>query len=401
MSKSKGNTLDPLDLIDGITLEALLAKSTTGLLRAEHKEKAYKYVRQHFPQGIPAFGVDALRFTFASLASFARTLNFDLGRCEGYRNFCNKLWNASRFVLMNCEGRDTGVDETLPAELSVADRWIVSRLQRAEQAVREAFRDYRFDLAGAEIYELTWDEYCDCMRGDSQGGSLARRLRGRSAAPAARLTRVPRRSCSSRTSDSLHHGGALAENCPARRQERRSIMIQPYPQPQPEKIDEAAESRMATLKDPRERLPHCVSDMGIAPGQRLPASCRATASTSPFRALARGAARLSECHHGARAAARRRAGFVVGGYKLMLKVDIDPAAEREAPRRKRRRGSGGSGKGEAKLANPGFSPARRRSSWAEEKERLALRGNACTGRRTAAQARMIHALRAHPDDPTP
>ena len=159
MSKSKGNILDPIDLVDGIDVEALVAKRTSGLMQPHMRATIEKNTRRQFPKGIPSYGTDALRFTFAALATLGRDIRFDLGRVEGYRNFCNKIWNAARYVVMATKGKDCAADQ--PCEYNAADRWIRARLHHAITAYRAAVVSYRFDLAASAVYEFTWYEFCD------------------------------------------------------------------------------------------------------------------------------------------------------------------------------------------------------------------------------------------------
>ena len=160
MSKSKGNVLDPLDLIDGIKLEDLVAKRTTGLMQPQLAEKIEKSTRQHFPNGIAAYGTDSLRFTFASLATQGRDIRFDIGRIDGYRNFCNKIWNATRFVLMNIESQKIDINNDKKT-FGLTERWITSQLSKTLNATHEGIKTYRFDLASQALYEFVWNEYCD------------------------------------------------------------------------------------------------------------------------------------------------------------------------------------------------------------------------------------------------
>jgi len=270
MSKSKGNVLDPLDLVDGIGLEDLVKKRTTGLMKPETAPKIERATRKDYPGGIAAVGVDALRFTFAALASPGRDIRFDAGRAEGYRNFCNKLWNAARFVLMNCEGKDCGADEQAAVTLNAADRWIVSRLQRVEAEAAEHFRAYRFDLLASSLYHFAWNEYCDwylelakpaLQNGDTQAQRGTRRTLVRVLETLLRLLHPLMPFV---TEDIWQRVAPLAGKTGP------TVMTQPWPLPEPKKIDEAAEADVAWLQAFVLGVRQIRGELDISPAKPLP-----------------------------------------------------------------------------------------------------------------------------------
>ncbi len=274
MSKSKGNVLDPIDLIDGIDLESLVKKRASGLMQPQMREKIEKLTRKEFPEGIPSFGTDALRFTFAALASTGRDINFDLGRVEGYRNFCNKLWNAARYVLMNTEGQDCG-QNVGDIELSTADRWIISQLQHTAQEVSRAFNEYRLDRAANAIYEFTWNEYCDWYLELSKP-VLTNNQSGEAALRGTRQTLVQVLETLLRLAHPLIP--FISEEiwqrvAPLAGVSGKSVMLQPYPESDPEsdpaKTDANATADMEWVKEFTLGIRRIRGEMDIAPGKPL------------------------------------------------------------------------------------------------------------------------------------
>jgi valyl-tRNA synthetase len=391
MSKSEGNVLDPIDLVQGVDLATLIEKSTTGLRRPEIAPKVAARVTKEFPDGMPAYGADALRFTMASYASLGRNINFDTKRCEGYRNFCNKLWNASKFVLMNCEGQDCGLKEHTKAEcapggpahgylsFSPADKWISSELQRVEAAVEQGFADYRLDNVANAIYSFVWDEYCDwyieiakvqIQTGTEAQQRATRRTLIRVLETVLRLMHPVMPFITAELWDTV---AAVA----GRKAEGASIVTAPYPKAQLDRIDGGADAWVAKLKTVVGTSRTLRSEMNLSPSARVPLYVIGDdAFIAQAEPLLKALAKVSQVQRfdsdAAFAQATRSAAVSVAGEsRLALHVEIDVAAETERLAKEIARLEGEITKAAGKLANESFVARAPAAVVAQEQQRVA------------------------------
>lgn len=356
MSKSEGNVIDPVDLIDGIDLEKLLVKRTTGLRKPETAPKVEEATKKLFPEGIPSMGADALRFTMASYASLGRSVNFDFKRAEGYRNFCNKLWNATNFVLMNTEDKDCGQDEMQPLAFTFADQWIIGKLQQAEAAVAEAFETYRFDLAAQTLYEFVWNEYCDwyieLAKVQIQTGcpTTQRTTRRTLVRVLETILRLLHPIMPFITEELWQVVAPLANAKTA-----DSIMLAAYPKADPEKIVQAAFDQMAQLQDLIGAVRNLRGEMGIAPNVKAPLFVEGSVPEALLKYLP-ALTRLTEAKTVDRLPESEDApSAVCNCARLMLKVEIDKAAETARLSKEAEKLQKALDKLNAKLSKPGYT----------------------------------------------
>jgi valyl-tRNA synthetase len=399
MSKSEGNVLDPVDLIDGIALAPLLAKRSEGLRKPETAPQVRKNTEKEFPEGIPAYGADALRFTFAALASLGRSINFDSKRCEGYRNFCNKLWNATRFALMNCEGNDCGLDEHAAdacatgsyLEFSASDRWIVSLLQRVEADVAQGFEDYRLDNVANTLYDFVWNEFCDwyleiakvqIQTGNDAQKRATRRTLIRTLETILRLAHPVTPFI---TEELWQKVAPVAGRLPATSdtpgQSGPSISIAAYPVSQPERIDEAAIAHVAKLKQLVDACRNLRGEMNVSPATRLPLFVVAQTaaeksflqtSASVLQALAKlNEVKIFDDEATWQAAAQAAPVAVVGDARVCLHMEIDVAAEKTRLGKEVARLEDQITKANAKLGNEAFVAKAPAAVLEQERKRVA------------------------------
>jgi len=382
MSKSEGNVVDPVDLIEGADVETLVHKSTVGLRRPETAPKVAARVRKEFPEGMPAYGADALRFTMASYASLGRNINFDTKRCEGYRNFCNKLWNATRFVLMNCEGQDLAEPDST---LTEADHWIISTLQRTEADVAKGFAEYRLDNVANTIYQFVWDEFCDWYLEiakvqiqtaqnfeDPQAGRAQQRGTRRTLIRVLEaILRLAHPVIPFITEELWQKVAPVAGKT------GESISVAPYPAANNAAIRPESEAWVAKLKAVVDACRTLRGEMNVSPGTKLPAFVLGDAAfTREAAPVLQALAKLSgvkvfddEAAWGAAAQAAPVA--VVGEARLCLFMEIDVAAEKARLAKESARLQGELAKANGKLSNEAFVAKAPPAVIEQERKRIA------------------------------